>query len=79
MKTAVRSLVAWLLYPVSTCGAVLFSLYAAPAGWPSWAVGAAVLAVQELLKQPIQKFSSIGYTLKGSWDDPQIAEPSAEQ
>ena len=42
-------------------------------------VGAAVLAVQELLKQPIQKFSSIGYTLKGSWDDPQIAEPSAEQ
>ncbi|MDA3920605.1 MAG: DUF3971 domain-containing protein [Salinisphaera sp.] len=40
-------------------------------------VGAAVLAVQELLKKPIQHFSSIGYTLKGSWDDPQISDPSA--
>lgn len=40
-------------------------------------VGAAVFAVQELLKKPIQQFSSIGYTLKGSWDDPQITDPSA--
>lgn len=41
-------------------------------------VGAAVFAVQELLKKPIQHFSSIGYTLKGSWDDPQIIDPSAQ-
>lgn len=42
-------------------------------------VGAAVFAVQELLKKPIQKFSSIGYTLKGSWDNPTIAEPNAHE
>ncbi|MES1924809.1 DUF3971 domain-containing protein [Salinisphaera sp. T31B1] len=41
-------------------------------------VGAAVFAFQELFKKPIQKFSSIAYTLKGSWDDPTISEPSAE-
>lgn len=40
-------------------------------------VGAAVFAVQELLKKPIQYFSSVGYSLKGSWDDPQIVNPSA--
>ncbi|WP_423822869.1 YhdP family protein [Salinisphaera sp. SPP-AMP-43] len=40
-------------------------------------VGAAVFAVQELLKKPIQYFSSVGYNLKGSWDDPQIVNPSA--
>ena len=42
-------------------------------------VGAAVFAMQELLKKPIQKFSSIAYTLKGSWDDPRIEEPSTEE
>lgn len=42
-------------------------------------VGAAVFAMQELLKKPIKKFSSIAYTLKGSWDDPRIEEPSAEE
>lgn len=42
-------------------------------------VGAAVLAVQELLKQPIQDASRISYTLKGSWDDPSIAEPDAQK
>ncbi|MES1930830.1 hypothetical protein SADO_16343 [Salinisphaera dokdonensis CL-ES53] len=42
-------------------------------------VGAAVFAMQELLKKPIQKFSSITYTLKGSWDDPRIEEPRAEE
>jgi len=42
-------------------------------------VGAAVFAVQELLKQPIQDASRISYTLKGSWDDPSIANPSAEK
>ncbi len=41
-------------------------------------VGAAVFAFQELFKQPLQKFSSIAYTLKGSWDDPKISDPSAE-
>lgn len=41
-------------------------------------VGAAVFVVQELLKKPIKKFSSIAYTLKGSWDDPRIEQPSAK-
>lgn len=41
-------------------------------------IGAAVFAVQELLKQPIKEFSSVGYTLKGSWDNPTIAEPVAK-
>ena len=40
-------------------------------------IGAAVFAVQELLKQPIKDFSSVGYTLKGSWDNPTIADPVA--
>ncbi|HET7313119.1 YhdP family protein [Salinisphaera sp.] len=40
-------------------------------------VGAAVFAVQELLKKPIQHFSSVSYNLKGSWDDPQIVNPQA--
>ena len=42
-------------------------------------VGAAVFAMQEIFKKPIKKFSSIAYTLKGSWDDPRIEQPSAEQ
>jgi uncharacterized protein (TIGR02099 family) len=42
-------------------------------------VGAAVFAMQEIFKKPIKKFSSIAYTLKGSWDDPHIEQPSAEQ
>ncbi|MES1953225.1 YhdP family protein [Salinisphaera hydrothermalis] len=41
-------------------------------------VGAAVFAVQQLLKKPIQHFSSVGYNLKGSWDDPQIVNPRAD-
>ncbi|MBS62275.1 YhdP family protein [Salinisphaera sp.] len=42
-------------------------------------VGAAVFAMQELFKKPIKKFSSIAYTLKGSWDNPRIEQPSAEE
>ncbi|MGB7756251.1 MAG: AsmA-like C-terminal region-containing protein [Salinisphaera sp.] len=41
-------------------------------------IGAAVFAVQELLKKPIEHFSSVGYNLKGSWDDPQIVNPRAD-
>ncbi|WP_440851259.1 YhdP family phospholipid transporter [Salinisphaera sp. SWV1] len=41
-------------------------------------VGAAVFAVQQLLKKPIQHFSSVGYHLKGSWEDPQIVNPRAD-
>lgn len=41
-------------------------------------VGAAVFAVQEILKKPIEHFSSISYRLQGSWDDPQIIDPTAE-
>ncbi len=40
-------------------------------------LGAALFAIQELLKRPIQDASSISYKLQGSWDDPQIVEPSA--
>ncbi|RJS93529.1 YhdP family protein [Salinisphaera sp. Q1T1-3] len=41
-------------------------------------VGAAVFAVQELLKKPIEHFSTISYRLKGNWDDPKIVDPQAE-
>lgn len=40
-------------------------------------IGAAVFAVQELLQKPISHFSAVSYRLKGSWDDPQITDPSA--
>ncbi len=42
-------------------------------------VGAAVFAIQELLKRPIQDASSVSYKLQGSWDDPQIVEPRASE
>jgi uncharacterized protein YhdP len=42
-------------------------------------VGAAVFALQDLFKKPIEKFSRIAYTLKGSWDDPRIEQPSARE
>jgi len=42
-------------------------------------VGAAVFAFQEMFKEPLQKFSSIAYTLKGSWDEPEFSDPSAQR
>lgn len=35
-------------------------------------VGAAVLALQAIVKKPFEKSTRIRYTVKGSWDDPQV-------
>lgn len=35
-------------------------------------VGAAVLALQAIVKKPFEKNTRIHYTVKGSWDDPQV-------
>jgi uncharacterized protein YhdP len=37
------------------------------------AVGAAVLAAQELFKKPLEQGARISYTVKGGWQDPEIA------
>lgn len=37
-------------------------------------VGVAVLAAQEILKKPLEKGTRLDYTLKGSWDDPQVVK-----
>ena len=37
-------------------------------------VGVAVLAAQELLKKPLAEGTRIDYTVKGSWEDPQVVK-----
>lgn len=43
------------------------------------AVGAAVWVAQELLDKPLGEMSRVSYHLTGSWDDPRIEEPTADE
>lgn len=43
------------------------------------AVGAAVWAAQQLLDRPLGELTRVSYHLTGSWDDPQIEEPTADE
>jgi len=42
-------------------------------------VGAAVFALQELLQMPLQSISRIHYQVRGSWDQPEIVNPRANE
>lgn len=43
------------------------------------AVGAAVWVAQQLLDKPLGELTRVSYHLTGSWNDPQIEEPTAEE
>lgn len=58
---------------VSSAAAIAGTVLGGPA------VGAAVWVAQQLLDKPLGDLTRVSYHLTGSWDDPQIEEPTAEE